>query len=121
VIPRWKHHLSMNWSRGPWRLTLAQNFQQRHHDRPGNLEDTNPATNPGFQPRRVGSYLTYDVQGAYSAANHLTLTLGVRNLFDRDPPYTNSGGQTSIQSGYDPFYSDPRGRFVYARASYAFQ
>jgi iron complex outermembrane receptor protein len=37
-----------------------------------------------------------------------------------DPPYSNAGGQTSFQSGYDPTYGDPRGRFLYARATYKF-
>ncbi len=42
-------------------------------------------------------------------------------MFDRDPPYTNAGGQTSFQVGYEPLYADPRGRFVYLTANYAFQ
>ena len=53
----------------------------------------------------------------YNGYRNLTLTLGVRNLFDKDPPYTNAGGQTSFQGGYDPVYADPRGRFMYARAN----
>ncbi|MEO8805520.1 MAG: TonB-dependent receptor [Burkholderiaceae bacterium] len=121
VVPRWKHYLSLNWTRGPWSATLAQNYQKGYHDLPGTNEDTDPATNPGFQPRRVGAYLTYDAQLTYTGFDKLKLTLGVRNLFDRDPPYTNSGGQISFQSGYDPQYADPRGRFVYLRASYAFK
>ena len=120
-MPRWKHYLSLNWTRGPWGLTLAQNYQKGYHDIPGTNEDTDPATNPGFQPRRVGACQTYDAQLSYSGFDKLRLTLGVRNLFDRDPPYTNSGGQISFQSGYDPQYADPRGRFVYLRASYAFK
>ena len=121
VVPRWKHYLSLNWSRGPWGATLAQNYQKGYHDIPGTNEDTDPTTNPGFQPRRVGAYLTYDAQLTYAGFDKLKLTLGVRNLFDRDPPYTNSGGQISFQSGYDPQYADPRGRFIYVRLSYAFQ
>ena len=45
----------------------------------------------------------------------------MRNIFDRDPPYTNAGGQTSFQAGYEPLYADPRGRFVYVTANYAFK
>lgn len=121
VVPRWKHYLSVNWNRGPWSMTLAQNYQKGYTDLPGTFEDTNLATNPGFQPRHVGSYETYDVQGTYAGIKGVQLTLGVKNVFDRDPPYTNSGGQVSFQSGYDPQYADPRGRFVYVRATYAFR
>ncbi|MFN0183971.1 MAG: TonB-dependent receptor [Aquabacterium sp.] len=56
-----------------------------------------------------------------SGIRNLRLTLGIRNLFDRDPPYTNSGGQVSFQAGYDPQYADPRGRFVYAGVRYTFK
>ena len=65
--------------------------------------------------------VTYDLQGTYTAAKAWRLTLGAKNLFDTDPPYTNSGGQTSFQGGYDPQYADPRGRFIYARVTYLFQ
>ena len=51
----------------------------------------------------------------------LALTVGIKNLFNQDPPYTNSGGQVSFQSGYDPQYADPRGRFIYLTATYTFQ
>ncbi len=118
VVPRWKHYLSVNWARGDWNFATAQSYQRGYRDLPGTLE--NPSA-PGFQPRRVGSYLTYDVQGSYTGIKNLALTLGVRNLFDRDPPYTNAGGQTSFQVGYEPLYADPRGRFIYGRISYAFR
>ncbi len=64
--------------------------------------------------------MTYDLQTVYSGIKNLTLTLGVRNLFDEDPPYTNAGGQVYFQAGYDPGYADPRGRFFYGRVNYKF-
>ena len=45
----------------------------------------------------------------------------VKDVFDRDPPYTNVGGQTQFQFGYDAEYADPRGRFLYGRVTYLFQ
>jgi iron complex outermembrane receptor protein len=117
VVPRWKHYLAFNWMRGPWDLTLAHNYQKGYTDIVGGLEDN---TVPGFVPRRVGVWETFDFQGTYSGFKQLKLTLGVKNIFNRDPPYTNSGGAISFQSGYDPEYADPRGRFVYLRGTYAF-
>ena len=70
--------------------------------------------------RTVGAYEIYHLQGVYTGIRNLTVTLGARNLFDKDPPYTNAGGQTSFQAGYDPLYVDPRGRFLYARLGYKF-
>ncbi len=61
------------------------------------------------------------MQGSWAGIKGLKLTVGVRNLFDRDPPYTVAGGQVAFQGGYDPQYADPRGRFYYGRVTYAFK
>ena len=44
----------------------------------------------------------------------------VKNLFDTNPPFTNSVGLT-FQLGYDPSYYDARARFVYGSIRYAFK
>ncbi|HSW08505.1 TonB-dependent receptor [Aquabacterium sp.] len=111
VIPRWKHTLSANWARGDWDATLTQNFQKSYTDLPSTVSGETP---------KVGSYQTFDLQLAYTGVRNLRMMLGVRNLLDKDPPYTNSGGQVSFQAGYDPQYADPRGRFVYAGLRYSF-
>jgi iron complex outermembrane receptor protein len=48
----------------------------------------------------------------------VSLALGIRNIFDRAPPVSSQEG--TFQTGYDPSYSDPRGRMFYAtlRASF---
>lgn len=68
---------------------------------------------------RVASYFTVDWQGRYEYSKSLTFTLGVLNLFDRDPPLTikTSGGH---QLGYDNRYTDPRGRTLYGTVSFKF-
>jgi iron complex outermembrane receptor protein len=43
----------------------------------------------------------------------------VKNIKDRDPPYTNEGGQ--FAAGYDITYADVRGRFVYGGFTYKFR
>nr|WP_298725539.1 TonB-dependent receptor [uncultured Steroidobacter sp.] len=116
VIPRWHHFLTLGWSLGPWEATITQNFQTRYEDLPGNFQDTEV---PGFRPRDVASYLTHDAQAAYRLDNW-RFAVGVRNFLDRDPPYTNAGGQNFFQTGYDPGYADPRGRFWYGQLSYSF-
>jgi iron complex outermembrane receptor protein len=114
VIPRWKHYASVNWQAGSFSTTLANNYQTGYTDLFGTFEDgSTPA-------RRVGAYSTWDLQTTYSAIRNLTLSVGVRNLFDKDPPYTNVGGQLVFQAGYDPSYADPRGRFGYVRGTYKF-
>jgi iron complex outermembrane receptor protein len=112
VVPRWKHYASIDYSIGPWGFTLGQNWQKGYTDI--------AATTPGTPSRRVGAYELYDVQLRYGGFKNLELRAGIRNLLDKDPPYSNAGGQTSFQGGYDPVYADPRGRYYYAGLTYKF-
>jgi iron complex outermembrane receptor protein len=118
LIPRWKHYLSVDWTRGPWSVTVAQNYQSDYIDQCGNLDDCSPGNTP---LRTVKAYEVYDVQVAYSGIRNLRLTLGAKNVLNTDPPFTLTGGNVSFQAGYDPQYADPRGRFVYGRVTYSFK
>src|SRR5690606_17052951 len=90
VVPRWHHYLTLGWMHDIWELTLTQSFQTAYDDLPGNFQDPDA---PGFRVREVGSYLTHDVQAAFTGIDALRIAVGVRNVADRDPPYTNAGGQ----------------------------
>ncbi len=110
VLPRWKHYAVLSWDTGPWSASLAQTYQASYQDaQTDNNNDT----------RRVSSLDLYDIQGAYNGFKNLTLTLGVKNMFDRNPPLTNQN--LTFQAGYDPNYYDPRARFVYGSIRYAFK
>ncbi len=117
VVPRWHHYASVGWNVGPWEAVISQNFQSKYQDVPGTFQD---ATDPAYRPRTVASYQTFDLQGSYSGIEHLKIAVGLKNAFDKDPPYTNAGGQNYFQAGYDPGYADPRGRFYYGTVSYSF-
>ncbi|MGQ5524590.1 TonB-dependent receptor [Chitinimonas sp. PSY-7] len=67
----------------------------------------------------VSSYTTVDVQTRYMVRKGFTLTGGITNLFDRDPPRSlrNTG---SHQLGYDPRYADAIGRSFYVSGNYKF-
>jgi len=110
VIPRWKHYVSMTWDQGPWGATLAQTFQTSYTDQ---------GTDINGLPRTVGSLSIWDMQGTYTGFRNLKLTLGVKNLFDRDPPKSNQGSTFIL--GFDPSYYDTRGRFVYTTLTYRFK
>ena len=112
VIPRWKHIASVTYDYGPWSGSFIQNFQSAYADYPSNVLGNE---------RRVGVYETFDVQGSYTGFKGFRLTAGIKNLFDKDPPYSNIGGVGYFQTGYDPSYADVRGRFLYARLGYEFK
>ncbi len=118
IIPTWHHYLSVDWLLGAWDFTVSQNYQAGYTDLLATFEDN---TVPGFKERDVASYLTHDVQVAYTGFDHLKVAAGARNVLNKEPPYTNAGGQNVFQAGYDPGYVDPRGRFVYGSLTYSFK
>ena len=110
VVLRWKHTLSATWTQGAWASTLIQNYRARYeaaHDLLGNRVF-------------MGAEATYDANLVWRGLKNTTLTLGVRNLFDRQPQ-TFVPVAAQFQYGYDVSTYDPRGRFVYVNASYAFR
>ena len=113
VILRWRHTLSANYERGPWSGSLAQNYQVAYDDLRTALQAASVV------PRQVASYETFDGQVSYHGFKSVRLTLGVKNLMDRNPPYTNYGG--GFVGSYDLSYTDVRGRFVYGTATYNFK
>lgn len=114
-FPRWKHYAALDWQYGTWGATVAQTWQSSY-------EDTNffpPSVTSPPSPHKVGGYDVWDLQARYAGWRNATLVLGIRNLFDRDPPFTNQ--PFTYQVGYDPHYADPRGRTFYASVGYAFK
>jgi iron complex outermembrane receptor protein len=113
VLNRWHHYLTLNWVKDAWDVTFAQSFWSGY-------QDENPyaffGTNlPGYP--RVASYSLFDLTAQYKATENLTMNGGIKNLFDRYPPYTNN-----IEAvGFDPAYADPRGRAFWVSATYAFK
>jgi iron complex outermembrane receptor protein len=97
-FPHWKHVAVVSTDIGPLQIAVNQLFVGHYTD--------------ADQIRTVGTYSIFGINAAYTAWRGLTLTLGVKNLMDRDPPYTRQN--QSFQVGYDPALTDPTGRFWYA-------
>lgn len=63
----------------------------------------------------AGSVVYHDIQGSYYMDNY-TFTLGARNLFDKEPPYTtNNDDMNTLSSSYDT-----AGMYWYARVTAKF-
>jgi len=104
-FPHWKHIATVTSDIGPLQLTAHQLFVGHYTD--------------AETGRTVGTYSTIGLNAAYTAMRNLTLTLGVKNVFDADPPYTRQN--QSFQVGYDPALTDPTGRFWYASVRFRFK
>jgi len=127
LIFRWRHALTVNWKSGDYGLALTQNYQSGYRDAPPASVDCDPTdyTAPDAPPlichtgRRVSSFSTYDLQGEFDGVKDLSFRLGMKNVFNRQPLRVTTNG-IYFQTGYDPTYYDPHGRFVYASATYKF-
>jgi iron complex outermembrane receptor protein len=111
LIPRYKQYASVTWDQGPWSATLGNLHQNGYIDVGVDFFTE--------EPRRVSTMSLWDLSATYKGFKNLTLTLGVQNLFDKNPPFTNQ--QTTFQVGYDPTYYDARARFVYGQVKYEFK
>lgn len=109
VVFRWRHNAALTWRGGPWSATIAHNFKTGYDDQ--NL-DVGQLTN------QVPSYSLVNLSGTYTGLRNVSLTAGIKNLFDKGPPFSNQG--TLFQKGYDPRYTDAIGRALYVRGLYTF-
>ena len=99
---RWQHVAAINWSAGPWSAVFANRFKSGYTDQGG--------------AAGVGTYSVFDTSVTWTGVKGLSLTGGMLNAFDEDPP--KSVQSTTFQRGYDPRFTDPRGRTFLLRASY---
>lgn len=113
VAVRWKHNASLAWQGGEWGASISQNYQKAYTDVIGNRAAAGSAL------PTVPAYQTFDGQVTYSGVKALKLVLGVKNLTNVTPPYTNL--TSNFLGGYDISYADPRGRFVYLSGTYTFK
>jgi iron complex outermembrane receptor protein len=110
VFPRYKQYAVLGWSRGPWSAALGNQYQSSYVDQQldGNGDQ-----------RRVSTLSLWDLYTSYTGFKNWKLTLGVQNLFDRDPPFTQH--PSGFAASGDARYADPRGRTYYATLAYAFK
>ena len=116
VVQRWRHRLTLDWTQGAYSLALSNTYSSAYTDQNSAI-DTNSGT--VVAPNKVKAYSLWDLSGAWNATKDLTLRAGVKNLLNTTPPYSNQA--YFFLSGYDPSYTDPRGRFAYLSAQYQFR
>ena len=108
---RWKHNAWINFVNDDWAVTFTQVFRSGYTNQalPGIAAGT--VTRPDFNPR-VKPYQIYNLSMSYlGLGRDYRITLGVKNLFDSDPPFAITyDGNTGAGSSWEPRVADPRGR-----------
>ena len=115
VVQRWRHRVSFGWLQGAWSLQLANSFISGYTDQNSAIDTTSGTI---VSANKVKAYSLWDVAGAWEATKSFTLRAGVKNAFNTSPPFSNQA--YFFISGYDPSYTEPRGRFMYMSATYKF-
>jgi len=110
VIQRWRHRVAIDWDNGPFAVTLGNTYYAGYDD------DSYLLNAP---PRKVSSYSLWDVSGSWQATQQISLRVGVLNLANTAPPFSNQSYY--FLSTYDPTYTDPRGRSYYASLKFTFR
>jgi iron complex outermembrane recepter protein len=104
---KWKHNAFVSYNKGDFGLTFSQIFRN------GYKNNTSPAaavTRPDYN-ERVKSYTIYNMTISQKIADRFTITGGVRNIFNTDPPFVITYDSDSGAGGsWDPRVADPRGR-----------
>jgi outer membrane receptor protein involved in Fe transport len=95
--PSWRHKMRVTWS-SPWDVDLSVAW--RHMS--GGMFDgnsSNPWLSQAYVVAKTGggeiaAYDYIDLAGNWMVTDGVQLSLGVNNLFDKDPPLLASGGKT---------------------------
>ena len=109
---RWEHNLRVDWTSPDkmWGGGLSNRFYSRYVDEfpdaSGNL-------------RNVGSYSLFDAFASVKPIDKLAVIVGIKNLLDRSPPFTNAP-QNNFAAGYNALIADPLLRNFYVNLKYTF-
>jgi iron complex outermembrane receptor protein len=112
-VVRWSHELTADWEQGPFGAGINNHFISSYGDY---------TLDGNGNVRTVGDYSIWGVYLSYKPIPALTTLVGVSNILNTDPPFSNQGNGTNTnwQSGFNPVLSDPTGRAFYLRLKYQF-
>ncbi len=112
----WKVSGSVGFKTDAWNTTASLNYKSSYDDENMSAYSSNPPA-----ARKVSAYTTFNLFTAYSGFKGFTLTGGIVNLFDKDPPFTHHNVDNVVGAGWDPRVADPRGRTVSLSLRYDFK
>jgi iron complex outermembrane receptor protein len=117
---KWKHTAFVTYKQGDWSGMLQNVYRSGYKDQvlPG---VANGIVHPSDYNPDVKAYSIFNLTATYTGFKNTSLTAGIKNLFDKDPPFaitydSNSGAGSS----WEPRVADPRGRSFTLQANYKF-
>ena len=113
-VIRLQQIVTLGWEKGPFSSLLTYRFKSGYRD-----QNTQGAPFTSFNNNVVGDYNIFDLSVSYTGVKGLTLTAGVLNLLDKDPPYSNQTARFQARA-YDDRFHSPLGRTYQLSAKYEF-
>ncbi|WP_426174601.1 TonB-dependent receptor domain-containing protein [Massilia sp. TWR1-2-2] len=117
---KWKHTANVTFKKGVWSAALYNVYRAGYKDQvlPG---VANGLVKPSNYNPDVDAYSIFHASVSYTGIKNLTLTAGVKNIFDQDPPFAITyDSNTGAGSSWEPRVADPRGRSLNLFANYKF-
>lgn len=115
-VPEFQYTLAGDWQWGSFGVRLENVFVKGWTESAGLV-----AANVGAEvAHKVKDSSLWNVQMQYTGLKGFIFRLGVRNLFDQEPPFTAVSSYGSHAAGFAGSFTDPRGRFYYGSATYKF-
>ena len=117
---KWKHTAYVTYARGAWSGMFQNVYRHGYNDQvlPGVASGRIVPSN--YNPK-VDAYSIFHASLSYTGVKNLTLTAGIKNLFDEDPPFAITyDSNTGAGSSWEPRVADPRGRSLTLMANYKF-
>ena len=110
-VLRWQHSLMFHWTNpaGNWGGGITNRYFSSYID-----EYPDGAGNQ----RKVASQSTWDGYASYKPIHALTVLLGIRNVLNTKPPFSNENA--NFLAGYNSNLSNPLLRTFYANLKYEF-
>lgn len=115
----WKHTLNLGYTRGDWSHSLSQIHRDGYYDEPPASVANGSFIPAGWEPR-VDSYTTYNYSVTWTGIKDLKLAFGIKNLLDKDPPFTAHMNDFAAGAAWEPRIADPRGRAYTLLVEYRF-
>jgi iron complex outermembrane recepter protein len=116
----WKHSAFVTLNRGDWSGSLSQLYRAGYTNQelPG---VTSGVVSPPDLVKDVDAYITYNASVTYKGFKNFTITAGIKNLLDTDPPFAITyDSSTGAGSSWEPRVADPRGRAFTLLLDYKF-
>ena len=109
IALNWKHTVHFSWAADDWRHTLTQLYRGEYFDEVPVGIAAGVVLPPDWNPI-VDSYIIYNFSTSYTGFEDMSVTFGIKNLLDTDPPFTAHQNDFSPGAAFDPRIADPRGR-----------